>query len=211
MSAYSTQENIYHFARVSGTITAGIFTGLTLCSPLLITPVLTPSLVPHSTRVDQFSSAHKALISTAMPVAGASGLLFALACWVRPGEVVLKTAKASGVGGGIGVNVVSDRLRQVTPLTLLLPPLLLLPIPLLAIPLTRYVQRALSTSNLGLADKLGTGSAPSFAAQGVENSTFAGQQLTTDVHGWSWVWGVAGLTALIAAGIGGAGLVGWGF
>jgi len=206
MSDYSTQENLYHFARVSGTITAGIFTGLTLSSALLATPVLSPSLVPHSSRVEQFSTAHKGLVSTAMPVAAASGLLFVLAAWVRPGEVVIKTAKTHGVGGGVAINVVSDRLRQVTPLTLLLPPILLLPIPLLAYPLHRYIMHALSTSNLAVAEKI----APSITAGGLENSTFAGEQFSKDVKGWSAVWVVAGALGLTAAAVGGCGLIGWG-
>ncbi|KZO92557.1 hypothetical protein CALVIDRAFT_601375 [Calocera viscosa TUFC12733] len=206
MSNYSTQENLYHFARVSGTITAGIFTGLTLCSPLISTPVLTPSLIPHSSRVEQFSNAHKALLRTALPIAGASGLLFCLAAWVRPGEVVLNVGKTHGVGGGVAMNVVSDRLRQVTPLTLLLPPLLLLPIPFLAYPLNRYLNHALSTSNLAVADKI----APAFNADGPAKSAFAGEQFTKDVKGWSAVWIVAGALGLSAAAIGGCGLIGWG-
>ncbi|KZT53865.1 hypothetical protein CALCODRAFT_500625, partial [Calocera cornea HHB12733] len=206
MSDYSTQENLYHFARVSGTITAGIFTGLTISSALLATPVLSPSLMPHSSRVEQFADAHKALIATAMPVAGAGGLLFVLAAWLRPGEVVLQVGKNHGVGGGVAMNIVSDRLRQVTPLTLLLPPILLLPIPFLAYPLTRYLKHALSTSNLAGAEKI----APSLTANGAETSTFAGEQFTKDVKGWGAVWIVAGAMGLSAAAIGGCGLIGWG-
>lgn len=103
-----SDHTIYQYARVSATIGAGIFTGLTLSAPLYTLPATSSFSLLRSVQQKQYSTEkqklspsdrltlfktiHHATGAISIPVAVISGTLYAVAAYftpvcVQPGDV----------------------------------------------------------------------------------------------------------------------------
>ncbi|KAF8315911.1 hypothetical protein DL93DRAFT_2078663 [Clavulina sp. PMI_390] len=209
-----SDNTVYQYARISATIGAGIFTGLTLSAPVYTLPAASAfspfqsaqqkqyatekQKLSASDRLTLFKTVHHATGAVTIPVAVISGSLYALAAYFSPVHVAYNARFVGRGAGEIGSRYISDSLltRLTAPRALLIGSSIAL---FSIIPISSLISDAAARKALALEPRLIADAA--IASTGVNTgvATESEKQLDKQLAAWSFGTQLATVVGLIAS------------